>query len=71
MAKEPERRPIASIEELREFIAPYRVEPGRKVRPGDFDPHPLDAMRQQRGGRHHPNPRAHGVEQDDVGTRDT
>jgi PPK2 family polyphosphate:nucleotide phosphotransferase len=33
-------RPIASLEELREFIAPFRVEPGRKVRPGDFDPHP-------------------------------
>src|SRR4051794_34024934 len=32
--------------------------------------HPFDAGRQQRGGRHHAHPRAHGVEQDDVGAGD-
>src|SRR5580692_4306055 len=36
---------------------------------GDLDAHPLDAARQQRGGRHHADPGAHGVEQQDIGTR--
>src|SRR6202140_3099025 len=36
---------------------------------GHLDPHPLDAARQQRGRRHHAHPRAHGVEQQDVGAR--
>src|SRR5215211_3138715 len=35
----------------------------------DFDAHPLDAARQQCGGRHHAHPRPHGVEQKDVGAR--
>src|SRR5579872_5790070 len=35
----------------------------------NLDPHPFDAARQQRGRRHHPKARAHGVEQDDVGAR--
>ena len=35
----------------------------------DLDPHPLDAGRQQRGGRDHAHPGAHGVEQQDIGTR--
>ena len=31
--------PIASLDDLREFIRPFRVEPGRKVRlPRDYDP---------------------------------
>src|SRR5271156_539723 len=34
---------------------------------GDLDAHPLDAARQQRGGRDHADPGAHGVEQEDVG----
>src|SRR6201994_1855076 len=37
---------------------------------GDLDAHPLDAARQQRGGRHHADAGAHGVEQEDVGARD-
>src|SRR3984893_16939784 len=36
---------------------------------GYLDPHPLDAARQQRGRSHHAHPRAHGVEQQDVGAR--
>src|SRR6202043_1710398 len=35
----------------------------------DFHAHPLDAGRQQRRGRDHAHPRAHGVEQQDVGAR--
>src|SRR3954468_8663036 len=35
----------------------------------DLDTHPFDAARQQRGGRHHADPGAHGVEQQDIGTR--
>ena len=37
---------------------------------GDLDAHPLDAARQQRGGRHHADAGAHGVEQQDVGAGD-
>src|SRR5882757_3577550 len=36
----------------------------------DLDAHPLDAARQQRGGRHHADPGAHGVEQQDIGAGD-
>src|SRR6195952_3523443 len=36
---------------------------------GNLDAHAFDAARQQGGGRHHANPRAHGVEQQDIGTR--
>src|ERR1700704_2306133 len=36
---------------------------------GHLDAHPLDAARQQRGRRHHAHPRAHGVEQQDIGAR--
>src|SRR6476620_6229665 len=36
----------------------------------DLDAHPLDAARQQRGGRHHADASAHGVEQQDVGAGD-
>src|SRR6267154_1479576 len=36
---------------------------------GDLDAHPLDAARQQRGGRDHAHPGAHGVEQEDIGAR--
>src|SRR6202022_1224592 len=38
------------------------VEPRAHVA-GDLDPHPLDAARQQRGGRDHADARTHGVEQ--------
>src|SRR6478672_4210884 len=38
---------------------------------GNLDAHPLDAARQQRGGRDHAHPRAHDVEQEDIGTRHT
>src|ERR1700686_4984782 len=34
---------------------------------GDFDPHPLDAARQQGGGGDDADPRAHGVEQQNIG----
>jgi hypothetical protein len=36
---------------------------------GHLDAHPLDAARQQRGGRDHAHPGAHGVEQQDIGAR--
>src|SRR4051812_13441825 len=36
---------------------------------GDLDAHSFDAARQQRRRRDHTHPRAHGVEQKDVGTR--
>src|SRR6202163_4411871 len=36
---------------------------------GNLDAHPLDAARQQRGGSDHPHPRAHGIEQQDIGAR--
>src|ERR1700682_734599 len=36
---------------------------------GHFDPHPLDAARQQRGGGDHPDAGAHDVEQEDIGAR--
>src|SRR5580698_9204627 len=36
---------------------------------GHLDAHPLDAARQQRRGRHHPDAGAHGVEQQDIGAR--
>src|ERR1700674_5744396 len=36
---------------------------------GDLDAHPLDAARQQRGGRDHAHPGAHDVEQQDIGAR--
>src|ERR1700744_1345189 len=36
---------------------------------GHFDTHPLDAARQQRGGRDHADAGAHGIEQQDVGAR--
>src|SRR4051812_28314900 len=35
----------------------------------DLDAHPLDAPRQQRGGGHHADAGAHGVEQQDIGAR--
>src|ERR1700676_4545513 len=35
-----------------------------------LDAHPLDAARQQRGGRHHADAGAHGVEQQDIGAGD-
>src|SRR5437868_9150168 len=35
----------------------------------DLDAHPLDAARQQRGGGHHADAGAHGVEQQDIGAR--
>src|SRR6266436_7750075 len=36
---------------------------------GHLDAHPLDATRQQRGGRDHADARAHDVEQEDIGAR--
>src|SRR4051794_13330453 len=34
-----------------------------------FDAHPLDAARQQRGGGHYADAGAHGIEQENIGTR--